>query len=443
MKNKVALHNLGCKVNSYEIDSMKEQLIRSGYEIVPFKEGADIYIINTCTVTNIADRKSRQMLHKAKKLNPKSIVIATGCYAQSSKDEIDKDEAIDFVLGNNYKGKIVEAIEEYVKNNSNIEYFSDINLEKEFEDISISNISGHVRAYIKIQDGCNRFCSYCIIPYVRGRVRSREIDSIYKEIYDLSNNGIMEVVLTGIQLSAYGYDFKNGKNNLIEVVKKISDIDNILRIRFGSLEPNIVDEDFVKELSKIKKVCPHFHLSLQSGSDSVLKRMNRHYDTDKYMDSCNLLRKYFNNPAITTDIIVGFPEETEEEFEQTCDYIRKISLAQTHIFKYSKRKGTRAANMNGQIDEIVKTSRAERLKKITDNLEIDYLKKFVNKNDEVILEEDYIVIDGNEYTIGHNKRYAKIAVLGKYEKNNLMNVYIEDFDKNKKLLIARRRDYDR
>lgn len=432
---KVALHNLGCKVNAYETDSMKQQLEEEGYTIVPFKEGADIYIVNTCTVTNIADRKSRQMLHKAKKLNPDAIVVATGCYAQSSKEELDKDECIDIVLGNNYKSKIVEAIREKVPNKKT-KYFDDINKECEYEALSISKINGHTRAYIKVQDGCNHFCSYCIIPYTRGRVRSRSEDSIIEEVNALIKNGVQEIVLTGIQLSAYGFDFKN-KDALLNLILRLSKIENLLRIRLGSLEPNLITENFCKTLSGVEKFCPHFHLSLQSGSDGVLKRMNRHYDTKKYSSACDIIRSYFNNPAITTDIIVGFPGETDNEFSETCEYVKRINLSQAHIFKYSKRKGTRAETMPNQVDENIKNIRSNQLIKICDNLEIDYKKSFINKEDIILIEDDYMYIQDKIYSCGHTKNYLKVAVEGEFEINTLVNINIKYLDENKKILIAR------
>ncbi len=436
---KVALHNLGCKVNSYEIDSIKEQLIRAGYEVVPFKEGADIYIINTCTVTNIADRKSRQMLHKAKKLNPLAMVIATGCYAQSAKEELEKDECIDFILGNNYKGKVVEAIKNW-ENNIEQEYFSEITFDEEFEDIPISNISGHVRAYIKIQDGCNRFCSYCIIPYVRGRVRSRSFDSIIHEAKKLSENGVAEIVLTGIQLSAYGLDFDKKSEHLVKVVEELANIDKLSRIRLGSLEPNVITEEFVHRLSRIKKFCPQFHLSLQSGSDSVLRRMKRPYTTSRYLKACNMIRDNFDMPAITTDIIVGFPGETDKEFNETKSFVKEIKLAQTHIFQYSKRKGTKAALMIDQVNDMIKKNRAIELEKITNKLQLEYLHNNINKQKDVIIEDGYITIDGKEYSTGHTKEYIKVAIPGHIKKNTLINIEIISVDEERKLLIARRKN---
>ena len=309
MGNKVALHNLGCKVNAYEIEAMQQLLEEAGYEIVPFEPGADIYVINTCTVTNIADRKSRQMLHKAKKMNPEAIVVATGCYVQTGGDKLEKDEAIDLVLGNNQKINIVEALAEYAENKpGHGSHVIKINQTKEYEDLSIDHTAEHVRAYIKVQDGCNQFCTYCIIPYARGRVRSRNIESVLKEVHSLAEKGYKEVVLTGIHLSSYGVDFpEEKKETLLSLIRAVHEIEGIERIRLGSLEPRIVTEDFAKRLSELTKICPHFHLSLQSGCDSVLKRMNRRYDTAEYEAGCDLLRKYFTHPAITTDVIVGFP----------------------------------------------------------------------------------------------------------------------------------------
>lgn len=433
---KVALHYLGCKVNAYEIDSMKQQLIEAGYEIVPFKEGADIYVINTCTVTNIADRKSRQTLHRAKKFNPNAIVIATGCYAQSAKEELDKDECIDIVLGNNYKSKIVEAISNYIEDKK-VELFDDINNECEYEALSVSKILGHTRAYIKIQDGCNHFCSYCIIPYTRGRVRSRNAESIKEEVKNLVSNGsIKEIILTGIQLSAYGFDLKN-KNALLELILELSKIEGLYRIRLGSLEPNVITDEFCKKLSENTVFCPHFHLSMQSGSDTVLKRMNRHYDCLKYSVACETIRKYFDNPAITTDIIVGFPGETSNEFNETIKYVNEIKLAQAHIFKYSKRKGTRAEIMPNQVSEQIKSERSNILIEVCDQLEIEYLNSFIGRDEEILIEDDYIYVGDDIYSCGHTKSYIKVAVAGEFKINTLIKVKIYDIDKNKKILLAR------
>ena len=345
MGNKVALHNLGCKVNAYEIEAMQQLLEEAGYEIVPFEPGADIYVINTCTVTNIADRKSRQMLHKAKKMNPEAIVVATGCYVQTGGEKLEKDEAIDLVLGNNQKINIVEALAEYAENKpGHGSHVIKINQTKEYEELSIDHTAEHVRAYIKVQDGCNQFCTYCIIPYARGRVRSRNIESVLKEVRALAEKGYKEVVLTGIHLSSYGVDFpEEKKETLLSLIRVVHEIEGIRRIRLGSLEPGIVTREFAEGIAALPKVCPHFHLSLQSGCDKTLKEMNRKYDTEKYRQAAATLRKYLPKVALTTDIIVGFPGETEEDFRESYAFAEEIGFAKIHVFPYSPKRGTPAA----------------------------------------------------------------------------------------------------
>ena len=341
MKKKVALHNLGCKVNAYEVEAMQQLLENAGYETVPFEEGADVYVINTCTVTNIADRKSRQMLHKAKKMNPEAIVVATGCYVQTGGEKLEKDEAIDLVLGNNQKINIVEALAEYAENKpGHGSHVIKINQTKEYEELSIDHTAEHVRAYIKVQDGCNQFCTYCIIPYARGRVRSRNIESVLKEVRALAEKGYKEVVLTGIHLSSYGVDFpEEKKETLLSLIRAVHEIEGIRRIRLGSLEPGIVTREFAEGIAALPKVCPHFHLSLQSGCDETLERMNRRYRSGEYRERCELLREVYGNPALTTDVIVGFPQESEEEFRKSYDFVDSIRFYETHIFKYSRRQG--------------------------------------------------------------------------------------------------------
>ena len=359
MKKKAALHNLGCKVNAYETEAMQELLERAGYEIVPFKEGADIYIINTCTVTNMADRKSRQMLHRAKKMNPDAIVVAAGCYVQTKNEEDVLDDSIDIVIGNNRKQEIVTILEEYEAKKKTVQKdVIDINHTKEYEELHLSKTAEHTRAYLKVQDGCNQFCTYCIIPFARGRVRSRRKESVVEEVKELVKNGYQEVVLTGIHLSSYGVDFKEEKEDLLSLILAVHEIEGVKRIRLGSLEPRIITEEFVKTISGLEKMCPHFHLSLQSGCDETLKRMNRRYTSEEYYEKCELLRKYFEHPALTTDVIVGFPGETEEEFEKSKAFVDKVDFYETHIFKYSKREGTKAAEMPDQVDEQVKTIRS-------------------------------------------------------------------------------------
>lgn len=405
MKMKVALHNLGCKVNAYETDAMGQLFKEAGYEIVPFNETADIYIINTCSVTNIADRKSRQMLHKAKKKNPKAIVAAVGCYAQVASEELDKDAAVDVIVGNNKKKDIVSVIQQYISDNSVNETVVDIAKDNEYEDLELQTVTEHTRAYIKIQDGCNQFCSYCIIPYARGRIRSRRPESIYTEIRRLAEQGFMEVVLTGIHLSSYNFEGVK----LIDVIGEIDKIDGIKRIRLGSLEPGIITDEFAKKLSGYKKICPHFHLSMQSGCDETLKRMNRHYTSEEYFSKCELLRKYFDNPAFTTDVIVGFPGETEEEFDITKKFVEKVRFAELHVFKYSKRNGTRAAVMENQVEEQIKAKRSDLLIGVGEKLKNVYREDFIGKKVPILFEEKVIVED-EEYYVGHTTEYIKIAV---------------------------------
>lgn len=404
---KAALHNLGCKVNAYETEAMQHLLEESGYEIVPFTQKADVYVINTCSVTNMADRKSRQMLHKAKKNNPDSIVVAAGCYVQTSEKEVLNDLSVDIVIGNDRKHDLVRLLEEYSLDSVN-DTVDDINDGKhDFEELFIDQTKEHTRAFIKVQDGCNQFCSYCIIPYARGRVRSRRFENVIAEVERLAANGFKEVVLTGIHLSSYGVDFEEA-TGLLELIQAVNAVKGIERIRLGSLEPKIVTEHFASELSKLDKICPHFHLSLQSGCDATLKRMNRKYTTKEYERGCELLRKYFVHPAITTDVIVGFPGETEEEFEQTKAYLEHIHFYEMHIFKYSKRKGTRAAVMPDQIDEQVKAARSEKLIALGHDMSKEFRKFYIGKNEEVLFEEKAVIGD-KEYFVGYTKEYVKVA----------------------------------
>ena len=438
---KVALHNLGCKVNGYEMDVMQQTLEENGYKIVPFDKKADIYIINTCTVTNIADRKSRQMLHRAKKMNPDAVVVAVGCYVQTGKEEALKDLSIDLAIGNNKKKDLLALLEEYLKQkdegilidgsteSSDVDASHslktlqgksviDINQTTEYEDMQLAHTAEHTRAFLKIQDGCNQFCSYCIIPYARGRVRSRSKEEILKEVKNLARNGYKEVVLTGIHLSSYGMDFdgiKNiGKNEafpherLLDLIEEIHDVEGIERIRLGSLEPRIITREFVKGISVLPKFCPHFHLSLQSGCDSVLKRMNRKYTTEEYYKGVCLLREYFDQPAITTDVIVGFPMENDDEFEQTVCFLEKIGFYEMHIFKYSRRKGTVADAMDGQVPEDVKTKRSNRLLALEEKMSENYRKAHIHKPTSILFEEEK-EINGKVYQIGHSMEYIKVA----------------------------------
>ena len=430
MGNKVALHNLGCKVNAYEIEAMQQLLEEAGYEIVPFEPGADIYVINTCTVTNIADRKSRQMLHKAKKMNPEAIVVATGCYVQTGGEKLEKDEAIDLVLGNNQKINIVEALAEYAENKpGHGSHVIKINQTKEYEELSIDHTAEHVRAYIKVQDGCNQFCTYCIIPYARGRVRSRNIESVLKEVRALAEKGYKEVVLTGIHLSSYGVDFpEEKKETLLSLIRAVHEIEGIRRIRLGSLEPGIVTREFAEGIAALPKVCPHFHLSLQSGCDETLERMNRRYRSGEYRERCELLREVYGNPALTTDVIVGFPQESEEEFRKSYDFVDSIRFYETHIFKYSRRQGTKAAALDGQLTEAEKSFRSEKMIELHHRHAGDYEKSMLGKNLEVLIEEEYTK-DGRTWYLGHSREYIKTAVPKSeaYGVNDIVIVKAEGF----------------
>ena len=424
MKKKVALHNLGCKVNAYEVEAMQQLLENAGYETVPFEEGADVYVINTCTVTNIADRKSRQMLHKAKKMNPDAIVVATGCYAQADTEKLKEDTAVDLILGNNQKTQIVEALEEYEKEHAKQVQVIEINHTKEYEELSISSTAEHVRAYIKVQDGCNQFCTYCIIPFARGRVRSRKIEEVLSEVETLAAKGYKEVVLTGIHLSSYGVDFpKEERESLLSLIQAVSRVEGISRIRLGSLEPRIITEEFLEGIVKTGKVCPHFHLSLQSGCNKTLKNMNRRYSAQEYAEKCELIRKFYPAPALTTDVIVGFPQETEEEFETTRAFLEKVNFYETHIFKYSRRHGTKAASMDGQLTEAAKAQRSDRMLELHEIRAREYEEAMIGKKMELLLEEE-IEIDGRPWYVGHSREYVR-AVISKtdaHRVNDLVTV---------------------
>ena len=434
---KAALHNLGCKVNSYETEAMTQLLKKAGYEIVSFQDQADVYVINTCSVTNMADRKSRQMLHKAKKQNPNAVVVATGCYVQTATEKVAQDLSIDLVVGNNRKKDIVEILNEYYAEKEageqvKEEYVIDINHTDEYEDLEISTVTEHTRAHLKIQDGCNNFCSYCIIPYARGRIRSRTMESIKAELERLSASGFKEIVLTGINLSCYD---DNGKK-LIDVIEMADNVNGIERIRLGSLDPEVVTEDFVERLGKVKKICPHFHFSLQSGCDKTLKAMNRHYTSDEYYEKCQLIRKYIDNPAFTTDVIVGFPGETEEDYISSREFVKKVKFAELHVFKYSKRDGTVAAKMPNQIDEKIKTLRSEDLIKTGEELTKEFRQAKIGQDTTVLFEEK-ILLDNKEYWVGHTVDYIKIAVP---EKENLegqiRKVNVKDFLTNEIMLAT-------
>lgn len=431
MKN-VALHNLGCKVNSYEMDVMQQKLREKGYHIVPFDQFADIYIVNTCTVTNIADRKSRQMLHRAKQINPKAIVIAVGCYVQTGMGTIEEDDCIDLCIGNNRKASLVEIIEEYLDQRSSgwgedccqdktlgNSTVIDIGSAAVYEDMTLELTAEHTRAYIKIQDGCNQFCSYCVIPFARGRVRSRREADILEEIKGLVQRGYQEVVLTGIHISSYGIDFDSGhvvydgQSRLIGLVERINEIGGLKRIRLGSLEPRIITEETAVRLSRLDKLCPHFHLSLQSGCDETLKRMNRHYTTGEYYQSVELLRKYFEHPAITTDVIVGFPGETEGEYAESREFVERVRFYEMHIFKYSKRAGTRAAVMPDQVPGRIKTARSNELLKLERAHSRQFRAYYLDRTAEVLFEEEKRLKGCRGdclYHIGHTRDYVKVAV---------------------------------
>ena len=404
---KAALHNLGRKVNAYETEAMQQILEEAGYEIVPFSEYADVYVINTCSVTNMADRKSRQMLHRAKKQNPDAIVVGAGCYVQTKEAQALVDESIDIVIGNNKKHELVPLLREYEASHRKMACVADINHEKQaYEELSLSRTAEHTRAFIKVQDGCNQFCTYCIIPFARGRVRSRELPDVLQEIRTLAKSGYREVVLTGIHLSSYGVD--NGES-LLHLIEAVHELEGIERIRLGSLEPRIVTDAFAKRLSELPKICPHFHLSLQSGCDTVLSRMNRRYDTAEYEAGCALLRRYFEHPAITTDVIVGFPGETDEEFETTERYLERIHFYEMHIFQYSRREGTKAAAMPDQVPEAVKKERSEKLLALGHRMSEEFRRYYLGRQVTALLEEEFLY-DGKRYYTGYTKEYVKVAV---------------------------------
>ena len=407
---KAAFHNLGCKVNSYETEAMQQLLEDAGYEIVPFREGADVYIINTCSGTKVADRKSRQMLHRAKKMNPSAAVVAVGCYVQAAGAELKKDEAVDLIVGNNQKKDLVQILDDYFTDHENSGEILDIGHSQEYEELHIRRIADHTRAFIKVQDGCNQFCSYCIIPYTRGRVRSRRPEDIEHEVRGIAEAGYKEIVLTGIHLSSYVVDFKDEQQeNLLTLIKRLDQIPGIERLRLGSLEPRIVTREFAKELARLRTICPHFHLSLQSGCDATLKRMNRRYNAAEYQACCEILREEFDNPAITTDVIVGFPGETEEEFAETERFLKAIHFYEMHIFKYSRRAGTRAADMPDQVPEGTKSVRSDILLALEKQQSLEYRGRFLGTEEEILLEEP-IEIDGTKYMMGHTRQYVKGAV---------------------------------
>lgn len=456
----VAFHTLGCKVNTYETEAMQQLMEAAGYRCVDFGEKADIYIINTCSVTNIADRKSRQMLHRARKMNEDAIVVAAGCYVESAKKRIDEDLSIDIIVGNNNKNEIVNIINEYLQDKNENKFIIDINKSSDYEEFHISKINDHTRAFIKVQDGCNQFCSYCIIPFTRGRVRSRKMENVIEEVKKFADSGYKEVVLTGIHLSSYGIDFLDEsynkrmewltareesdeefvkKNELLNLIENISEVDGIERIRIGSLEPRIIKEDFIKSLGNIDKFCPHFHLSLQSGCDKTLKSMNRKYSVDEFYKGVEIIRKYFDSPAITTDIIVGFPGESKLDFEESKNFIEKVKFYETHIFPYSIREGTKAANMP-QVDGNEKAKRANILSEINLVNQREFRKLRLGKADEMLCEENFIK-DNIEYYTGYTKEYVKVAVLkGELKANDIVRGKIVKFLTDDILLMEKEAD---
>ena len=436
---KAALHNLGCKVNSYETEAMQQLLEAAGYQIVDFEEKADVYIINTCSVTNVADKKSRQMLHRAKTKNPEALVVAAGCYAQAAGEKLLEDTAIDLVIGNNKKAELVQLLEERLAGRNPQDAVIDISAAQEYEALHIERQADHTRAFIKVQDGCNQFCSYCIIPYTRGRVRSSRPEDVEEEVRTLAEKGYQEIVLTGIHLSSYGTDFKEEHQDLLELTKRLHQIPGVKRIRFGSLEPRLITEEFVRELSAMEKICPHFHLSLQSGCDATLKRMNRHYTCEDYLYRCGILRKYFRDPAITTDVIVGFPGETDEEFAETKKFLETVHFYEMHVFKYSRRAGTRADRMPDQVPEPVKTRRSAELLALEKEMSEAYRASFLGRETEVLLEEP-VEIGGVRYMVGHTKEYVKAAVPENGGKNCFVRGVLKEFLTDEIIYLAENPD---
>lgn len=421
MNKKAAFHTLGCKVNAYETEAMAELLKQAGYQIVPFTEAADVYVVNTCSVTNMAERKSRQMLHRAKKKNPDAIIVAAGCYVQVSSQEVQSDTAVDIVLGNNCKHEIAAAIQAYEQGTTIETVLKQLDHEC-YEEMEVSTVLEHTRAFVKVQDGCNQFCSYCIIPYARGRIRSRSQENVISELRRLAQSGIREVVLTGIHLSSYGREW-DGESHLIELIEAVHAVEGIERIRLGSLEPRIITEEFVSRLSKLEKLCPHFHLSLQSGCRETLKRMNRHYTPEEYYSRCQLLRSAFAQPAITTDVIVGFPGESEEEFEETKEFLEQVQFYEMHIFKYSRRKGTRADQMENQVEESVKSQRSDVLEGLEARMTQEYRNGWIGKQVQILLEEQ-VELQGERYMVGYTPEYIKCAVRTEAAANAIVNVTI-------------------
>lgn len=419
---KIAFYTLGCKVNQYETNAMAQMFLEQKNEIVDFGEFADVYIVNTCTVTSIADKKSRQMLRRAKQKNKDAIVVAVGCYTQTHADECSKIPEIDLILGNNEKNNIVQIVNEFINNKNNKIQVENIDNQKEFLDFGTVTYLEKIRAFIKVQDGCNNFCSYCLIPYARGRIRSRKSKSVIDEIKEIAKKGIKEVVITGINIAFYGKDSED-EYYLIDLLEDINKIDGIERIRLGSIEPIIITDEFVKRLSKLDKICNHFHLSLQSGCDETLKRMNRKYDTNEFLNCVNMLRNNFENVGLTADVIVGFPGETEEEFNKTVEFLNKIKFSKIHVFQYSPREGTRAAKMTEQIKSEIKEERSKKIIDISKKYEEEFLDNQIGKNLEVLFEQQE-----NEFWKGHTKNYIIVQKKGKNLENKSLNVTIASRD---------------
>lgn len=417
MERTVAFYTLGCKVNQYETNAMEQQFIQNNYKIVDNTEKADIYVINTCTVTNMADRKSRQMLRRVKEINQSAVIVVCGCYAQVAKTELEQIPEVDIILGINEKNKIVQIVEEYLASKNNIIEVADVSKQKEFLDFGDVTYTEKNRAVIKVQDGCNMFCSYCLIPYARGRIRSRKIENVVSEIKKIAKQGIKEVVITGIHVASYGKDFENGNIRLINLLEEINKIEGIARIRLSSLEPTIVDEEFAQRLSKLEKICDHFHLSLQSGCDATLKRMNRKYTTARYKEATEILRKFYPNANFTTDVIVGFPGETDEEFNQTYKFLKEIEFYKMHIFKYSPRKGTVAEKLPNQVDGNIKEERSKKLIELSNNMQNEKNSQYIGKTVKVLFEEYE-----NGYYKGHTTNYMVVKVKEKEQDGFIDNI---------------------
>ncbi len=426
----VSFVTLGCKVNQYESDAMAKKLEEEGFKIIKEQELADITIINTCAVTGVAEQKSRQMMSRAKKRNPKTVLVVAGCYVQNMEEALKTFPDVDIFLGNNKKKNIAEYLKAYLNNRERQSYIIDINSKTEYESLSIDSTKEHTRAYVKIQDGCNQFCSYCIIPYVRGRVRSRALEDIVSEVYGLVDKGYKEIVLTGIHISSYGTDFMES-DGLLTLILKLCRVEGLKRLRLGSLEPTIITERFVRSIAEQKKVCPHFHLSLQSGCNSTLKRMNRKYTIEQYKAGCELLRRYYHNPAITTDVIVGFPGETDEEFLDTLNNLKQLNLYEIHVFKYSKRNGTNAAVMPMQVDGTKKKQRSEAVIEMSSKQKMQYEQLFYGKTETLLIEE-LLTLDEKKYYSGHTCNYIKVIVpADEYrELGRIYNVFIKEHYSN-------------